>query len=327
MPQTLANRPRYAARLNACKACFAGGETPTTSDLIRKAATAGLDAADLNFPGQIDAGNLDSVAVTLGDVGMVLNGLAMRYYGAPEYAIGAFTNPDPSLRRKAIDLTKCGIDAAARLGGTQMTLWMGQDGFDYALQADYARMWDDTIAAMAEVADHNPTIDIAIEYKPNEPRAYALMPDVGTTLLATRELNRGNVGVTLDFAHVLYADEMPAHAAHLVARHSQLLGVHLSDGYGKRDDGLMVGAVHPVATVELFIALRRIGYDGVIYFDTFPDHSGMDVVEEARTNLMLAEKFRAVTDQLADNAELADAIASQIAALSQRIVARALYGG
>ena len=53
-----------------------------------------------------------------------------------------------------------------------------------------------------------------------------------------------NLGVTLDFAHVLYADEQPAFAAALIARHSRLLGVHLNDGYGKRDDGLMVGAVH-----------------------------------------------------------------------------------
>ena len=68
----------------------------------------------------------------------------------------------------------------------------------------------------------------------NEPRAFALMPDVGTTLLAVREAARHNIGVTLDFAHVLCADEMLAHAAHLVARHSRLLGVHLSDGCGKR---------------------------------------------------------------------------------------------
>ena len=37
------------------------------------------------------------------------------------------------------------------------------------------------------------------------------MPDVGTTLLAIREVDRPNLGVTLDFAHVLFADEMPAY--------------------------------------------------------------------------------------------------------------------
>ncbi len=130
------------------------------------------------------------------------------------------------------------------------------------------------MTALAEVADHNPGIDIAIEYKPNEPRAFSLMPDVATTLLALKEVARDNTGVTLDFAHVLFADEMPAHAAALVLRHSRLLGVHLNDGYGKRDDGLMVGAVHPIQTVELFVALEQAGYRGAIYFDTFPDHSG-----------------------------------------------------
>lgn len=89
----------------------------------------------------------------------------------------------------------------------------------------------DMIARAGQVAGHNPALDIAIEYKPNEPRCFALMPDIGTTLLATREAARPNLGVTLDFAHVLYADEIPAQSANLVARHSRLLGVHLNDGY------------------------------------------------------------------------------------------------
>ena len=52
----------------------------------------------------------------------------------------------------------------------------------------------------------------------------------------------------------------------LSARHSRLLGVHLNDGYGKRDDGLMVGSVHPLQTIELLYVLERIGYDGAHLF-------------------------------------------------------------
>ena len=240
------NRPRYAARLNAFKR--AGG-TGIAGMIAAAGRVGGLDAADLNYPDHFDGQAPADLARMLGDAGLALNGMAMRYYTNPAFAIGAFTNPDPAVRREAIDLTRRGIDAGLELGGRLMTLWMGQDGFDYAFQADYARMWDDTVAALAEVADHAAEVDIAIEYKPNEPRAFALMPDVGTTLLALKETRRANLGVTLDFAHVLYADEMPAHAAHLVARHARLLGVHLNDGYGKRDDGLMAGTVHPVQTV------------------------------------------------------------------------------
>ncbi len=316
------NRPRYAARLNAFKRAGGG-----IAGMIAAAGrVGGIDAADLNYPDHFTGVSPGELAGMLGDAGMALNGLAMRYYTEPGFAVGAFTNPDPAVRRAAIDLTKRGIDAGAEMGGRLMTLWMGQDGFDYAFQGDYGRMWDDTVAAIAEVADHAPEVDIAIEYKPNEPRAYALMPDVATTLLAVKEVGRGNVGVTLDFAHVLYADEMPAHAAHLIARHSRLLGVHLNDGYGKRDDGLMAGTVHPVQTVELFVELSRIGYDGVIYFDTFPDHSGLDPVEEARTNVRLVERLRAVAEGLATDEGLKAAIAAQDATRSQRIVAAALYG-
>lgn len=320
--------PVFAARLNAFKigasAYWPGKNAITTSDLLVRAATAGLTAADLNYPDHFVADTPSDLTATLHDNGMVLNGMAMRYYTDPGYKLGAFTHPDATVRRAAIDETKRGLDVLAEMGGSLMTLWMGQDGFDYSFQMDYAQAWSDTIDAIIEVADHNPAIDIALEYKPNEPRAFALMPDAATTLLAIKEINRKNTGVTLDFAHVLYADEMPAFAATLIARHSRILGVHLNDGYGKWDNGLMVGAVHPIQTVELLVELERAGYDGAIYFDTFPDHSGLDPVEEARTNIEVVNRLRAIAATLVSDAQLKAAIAHQDAPRSMRLVQAAM---
>ena len=320
--------PRYAARLNAFKlgaeAFWPGKNTITTADLIARAATAGLTAADLNYPDHFVHDSPADLSQTLEDAGMALNGMAMRYYTDPGYKLGAFTHPDATIRRAAIDETTRGLDVLAEMGGRLMPLWMGQDGFDYSFQMDYAAAWDHTLDAMAEVADHNPAIDIALEYKPNEPRAFALMPDAATTLLALNELGRVNTGVTLDFAHVLYADEMPAFAAAMVARHSRILGVHLNDGYGKWDNGLMVGAVHPIQTIELLVELKRAGYDGAIYFDTFPDHSGLDPVAEARTNIEVVERLRRVASGLVQDRALQAAIAAQDAPAAMRIVHRAL---
>lgn len=322
------NRPRYAARLNAFRIGLVTDGPPTVADLLARAATVpGLDAADLNYPDHFADHSPAELSEVLGGHGIALNGLAMRYYTDPGFRLGAFTHPDAAVRTAAVDITRRGLDALAEMGGALMTLWMGQDGVDYSFQGDYGAMWDTTIAALQAVADHNPAIDIAIEYKPNEPRAYALMPDMATTLLAIAEASRPNIGVTLDFAHVLYANEMPAHAAHLAARHARLLGVHLNDGYGKRDDGLMVGTVHPIQTVELLVALDRMGYDGVLYFDTFPDHGGLDPVAEASTNIALVERLRQVASGLRDDAALAAAIARQDATESMRIVGAALYGG
>jgi xylose isomerase len=322
----LPNRPRYAARLNAFKIGLPG--KPTAADMIARAGqVAGIDAADLNYPDHFDAHSPAQMSEVLSGAGLALNGLAMRYYTDPGFRLGAFTHPEARVRRAAIDITRRGLDALAEMGGQIMTLWLGQDGVDYSFQGDYAAMWDATVAALAEVADHNPALDIAVEYKPNEPRAFALLPDLGMNLLALAEVNRPNTGITLDFAHVLYAGEIPAQVASLVARKSRLLGVHLNDGYGKRDDGLMVGSVHPVQTVELFLELDRIGYDGVIYFDTFPDHGGLDPVAEAAANVHMADRLRAVAARLATSADLSAAIARQDATASLRIVADALYGG
>ena len=319
---TLSNHARYATRLNAFK--IKGG---SVADMIAGAGrVGGLNAADLNYPDHFDLHSPQQLTALLADQGMALNGLAMRYYTESGFKLGAFTHPDQTVRRAAIDLTKRGIDACAEMGGDLMTLWMGQDGYDYAFQGDYARMWEDTIAALIEVADHNGGVNIAVEYKPDEPRAFALMPDMATTLLALREVDRSNTGVTLDFAHVLYAGEMPGFAAMLAQRHSRILGVHLNDGYGKRDDGLMAGTVHPVQTVELLVALARGGYDGVIYFDTFPDHAGLDPVAEARANIRLITRLRRVAEGLAGDAGLAAAMARQDAAATSVIVAQALYG-
>ena len=319
---TLPNRPRYAARLNAFKT--KGG---TVAEMIRGAGqVGGLTSADLNYPDHFAVHDPGQLSRLLADEGMAVNGLAMRYYAEEAFRLGAFTHPDPGVRRAAIDLTKRGIDVCAAMGGGQMTLWMGQDGFDYSFQADYARMWDDTIAAIAEVADHNPRVDIAVEYKPNEPRAHALMPDMATTLLALDEVGRSNTGVTLDFAHMLYAGEMPARAAMLAARRSRILGLHLNDGYGKRDDGLMAGSVHPVQTVELLVALNRAGYGGIIYFDTFPDHSGLNPVDEARANVRLTDRLVDVSARLAGDPALAAAQARQDGAAVTLLVMGALLG-
>lgn len=322
----------YATRLNSfrvnAKQYWPGknGKVTTLDVLERAAKVKNLTAVDFNYPDHLEGHSERELFSKLQSLNINLNGFAMRYYGNPAYKIGAFTNPDGKVRREAIDLTKRGLDSLAAMGGNLMTLWMGQDGFDYSFQVDYDRLWNHTIEAICEVADHNPAIDISIEYKPNEPRSFSLMPDVATTLLAIKDIERKNTGVTLDFAHVLYADEMPAFSATLINKHSRLLGVHLNDGYGKRDDGLMVGAVHPIQTIELLYVLDQIGYDKAIYFDTFPDITGLDPIAECSANISVVEAMKRFVRKLKANEFLDQAILKQDAVASQAIVQTALFG-
>lgn len=297
---------------------------PTFMQMAERAATAkGLTDVDLNFPDHV-TDDPAAVGRRIGDLGLAINGLAMRYYSNPAFKLGAFTNPDVSVRRGAIDMTKRGVDAARAMGADLMTLWLGQDGFDYNFQLDYAEAWDLEVAGIREVAEHDPACRISIEYKPDEPRAHALLRDCATTLLAIDEIGSPNLGVTLDFAHALYAGEQPAYAAHLIHRRSQLLGVHLNDGYAKRDDGLMVGAVHLRSTLELLCQIRRDGYGGALYFDTFPDASGLDPVAECETNIQTVNRLLAVADRLDRDNRLGEAQVRQDGVASQSIVNAAL---
>ncbi len=299
---------------------------PTFMQMAARAATArGLTDVDLNFPDHVQD---DPAALgrRIGDLGLSINGLAMRYYTNPAFKIGAFTNPEKSVRREAIDLIKRGIDATRAMGAGLMTLCLGQDGFDYNFQLDYAQAWDWEIAGIREVAEHDPECLVSIEYKPDEPRAHALLCDAATTLLAIQDAGAPNLGVTVDFAHSLYCGEQPAYAAHLIHRRSRLLGVHLNDGYAKRDDGLMVGAVHLRSTLELLRQIRRDGYQGALYFDTFPDASGLDPVAECEANIATVNRLLAVADKLDADNRLGEALARQDAVASQRIVNEALIG-
>lgn len=169
---------KFATRLNS----FASGAwrywpelkgKPSVLQMIERAATAkGLTHLDLNYPQHI-TDDVKTMRQKIEDVGLAVNGMQMRW-DAPEFKIGAYTNPDAKIRRQAIELTKRGIDAGREFGASIMTLWMGQDGFDYCFQVDYKKVWEDAVSAVREVAEYAGDMDVSIEYKPNEPRAFAI---------------------------------------------------------------------------------------------------------------------------------------------------------
>ena len=149
-----------------------------TIDLINRAATVkGLTDIDLNYPDHTTENFKDIISCAI-DKGLQINGFAMRYYNNPQFKLGAFTNPDIKIRQEAIDLTKRGIDSARDAKCNLMTLWLGQDGFDYSFQADYKDLWQKEIEGIREVASHDPDCNISIEYKPNDPRAYSLLSNL-----------------------------------------------------------------------------------------------------------------------------------------------------
>ena len=316
---------KFATRLNSFKSNWQSELKPSIKDLIKRASiVSNLTHVDLNYPDHCMP-SLTDVAKFTADCGLEINGLAMRYYTNPAFKLGAFTNPNKQVRQEAIDLTKKAIDGLREINCNLLTIWLGQDGFDYGFQVDYKKMWDNEINALREIAEHDKDCLISIEYKPNEPRAYSLLSNLGITLLAIKETNLSNIGVTIDFAHILYSNEQPALVAALIDKHSKILGLHLNDGYGKRDDGLMVGSVHQLATIELLYHISKSNYKGPIYFDTFPDTTNMDPVKECELNIETVKNQFKVVNKLLLNNELTKAMENQDSITSHKIFNDILY--
>lgn len=311
---------KFAARINSFLK-----ETSSLSDSLKAVAkVASVEYVDLNYPTHVTDKKIPEVKKALSDSGLKLNGLALRYYEYPELRLGAFTNASKSAREKAIDITKRGIDATAELDGAVLTIWPSQDAFRYPLQVDYRQALDWEVEGFRKAAQHNGTVAVSAEYKPDDPRTYYFMNDIGTTILLVREAGHENIGITIDFCHSLYAKENPAYALDLAARYSKVLGVHLNDGYGYRDDGMPVGSVHLQQTLEFLYSAVRSGYEGVYYFDTFPDGEG--AAEELEFNVKVTSRLLDKVLEAGFEKEIAGAMEKQDGLVAAESVINVLLG-
>ncbi len=285
-------RYRYATRLNSFRS-VTDGSLPEL--LAAAAAVPGLTAVEINYPQHLHG--LGEGEAIVRDSGLVPTAISLRF-DDPAFAEGAFTNPAPEVRDRAVRLAQDAVELAARLAVSHVNLWMATDGFDYPFAVDYSRLWEHEVDGFRRVAAHDPSIRVSVEYKPVEPRRVTLIAGMADALLAVRDVGLPNFGVQIDVCHSLMARERPAAAAALALREGRLFGVHLNDGYGPADDGLMVASVHPWETLELLWYLRRFGYDGSIYFDTFPER--IDPPDESAANIRTVERLERLLDRLDD---------------------------
>jgi L-rhamnose isomerase len=78
----------------------------------------------------------------------------MRY--PKEFQLGAFTNPDPALRQKAVELTLEAGQWALELGAEELVVWSAFDGYDYNLQVDHLELWRQVVDAFQQVRRDQP---------------------------------------------------------------------------------------------------------------------------------------------------------------------------
>lgn len=280
---------KLATRINS----FLPVNNNDIKEVFKRFKELGLGYVDLNYPEHVKGYEAEEMKSLLADNDLALNGVALRF--REQFINGELGNANPQLAQEALQLCKDAGDYCRQAGGHVITIWLGFDGFDYSFQINYQKVWEQLRAAYQTIADYAPDLQISIEYKPFQPRAYAFIDSMGVTGMMLHDVNRKNVGVTLDYCHMLMKHENPAFAADLFGSQNKLYGIHLNDGYGLNDDGLMIGTSSPFKTLELLYYLKKHHFDGVIYFDTFPVIE--DASKECEQNIQMIRHFEQLIDK------------------------------
>lgn len=254
----------------------------------------GLSHVDLNYPEHVTDFSGPEMKQLLAQNQLQANGVALRF--REEFINGELGNSKQVISKKAIQLCKEALDYCREIEGEVVTVWLGFDGFDYSFQIDYEKVWEQIKNAFIEIADYAPDIKLSIEYKPFQPRAYAFIDSLGIAMTMLNDIARPNVGITLDYCHMLMKHENPAYGASILGSRGKLFGVHLNDGYGLNDDGLMIGTNSLLKTIEFIYYTKLHNYDHAIYFDTFPVIE--DPLAECERNIKMIQKIDEIIERI-----------------------------
>jgi L-rhamnose isomerase / sugar isomerase len=256
-----------------------------------------------------------------------------------DYRLGSVANPDPAVRRKALDhLLEC-VDIMDATGSRDLKLWFA-DGTNYPGQDDIRARQDRLAEALQVVygrlAAHQ---RIVLEYKLFEPSFYTMdVPDWGTSLLHCVALGP-QAAVIVDTGHHAPGTNIEFIVAVLL-RAGRLGGFDFNSRfYG--DDDLMAGAADPFQLFRIMhevVAAGALAPEAGVTFMLDQCHniepkipaqirSVMNVQEATAKALLLdAEALRAAQlagDVLGANAVLMDAYNTDVRPLLAEVRAEA----
>jgi sugar phosphate isomerase/epimerase len=300
-----------------CLSGYGGGTTMREMlDLAKQ--VEGLDGLELVGNWHVNDQNIRDVGKMLGDRGLKISMLVPDLWTQAKWGRGSLAAPDAPARRAAVDEVKKVLDWAAELGCPYIDVWPGQDGYDYAFQADYLDAWKWLRDGLVECADHNDKVRILVEYKLKEPRTHCFVSSAAKVLLMLADLEK--IGVLLDVGHAMAAGEYAPEAVALLASCGKLDSLHLNDNYHSWDDDMMVGSVHLVEYLELVYWLKRVDYKGWLTLDIFPyREDGVRAATECRRWM---QGFFQAVDRLGMEA-IAEVIKQADGCTSSQLVRRA----
>jgi L-rhamnose isomerase / sugar isomerase len=187
------------------------------------------------------------------DAGVRIGTVNSNVFQDDDYKLGSVANPDPGVRRKALDhLLEC-VDIMDATGSRDLKLWFA-DGTNYPGQDDIRARQDRLAEALAAVYERlGPDQRMLLEYKLFEPAFYTTdVPDWGTSVLHCMALGPKAL-VVVDTGHHAPGTNIEFIVAVLL-RAGRLGGFDFNSRF-YADDDLMVGSADPF---QLFRILNEV---------------------------------------------------------------------
>ena len=284
---------------NTCdRFCKGYKSNPTTEEMLEMAVKKipFIEGIELVGTWDIRPDNVKDMKKRLADYGVACSSIIPDTFTDKDFAQGSITSIMPSIRLKAVDYLSRMCEVALEIDCKIINLWLGQDGYDYLLTADYDREREWLREATVKLAKDFPELKFALEYKPKEPRNFSYHARMADTVLAAIETGCSNVGVTMDTGHGFVAGENIADAVVLAKRAgNKLFHMHFNDNHGNWDDDMIVGSVHSVVYIELLFWLQKTGYQGWLSMDQYPyRENAVDAISES---ILWVKKFESVVDK------------------------------
>ena len=287
---------------NTCdRFCKGYKSNPSTEEMLQMAVNKipFIEGIELVGTWDIRPDNVREMKKRLADFHVACSSIIPDTFTDKDFAKGSITSTIPSIRKKALDYLRNMSEVALEIECKIMNLWLGQDGYDYLLTADYEREREWLREAIVILATDFPDLKFALEYKPKEPRNFSYHARMADTLLAALETNCPNVGVTMDTGHGFVAGENVADAIVLARRAgNKLFHMHFNDNHGSWDDDMIVGSVHSIVYIELLFWLKKTGYEGWFSMDQYPyRENAVDAISES---ILWLKHFESIVDKYYD---------------------------
>ncbi len=222
---------------------------------------------------------LRAIQAVVEKAGLKVNTVTCSLHGHALFRKGGLTNPDPKLRALAGKKVERALRIGALFGAKHYTYWVARDGFEVPVAVDWKNVYTWLADGLNAIYDYIQAKRLAnyagvtIEPKPNEPRGHMFLPTAGHAVgfIFGHLKHPEFFGVNPELLqHESMTLLNAVHTVGYLTSMKKLSFLHFGSQIKAQFDNDFPPLVGPEGlkeTVQMFWALRQVGWKGVVEFD------------------------------------------------------------